>query len=168
MFGAALSRLKSVSHCNYMQCRQSGIASLHNVCSTYQTRSTLLHRTLHDLAVPHTNASFGLSTQSPDVQAYIEGPYGAPLIDTFGHRHTAFLIVTSGLGWTFLRAWKRQLVQVRLDRRQIFRHQCEKEQLLGAAPAPCVALWCFRVQGADLQHSHEDNDHRTARKDMHD
>jgi hypothetical protein len=47
------------------------------------------------------------------VRAYIEGPYGAPMIDTFGARYTAFLIVTSGLGWTFLRAWKRQLVQVR-------------------------------------------------------
>lgn len=47
------------------------------------------------------------------MQAYIEGPYGAPMVDTWGTRSTAFLIVSSGFGWTFLRAWKRQLVQAR-------------------------------------------------------
>jgi hypothetical protein len=45
------------------------------------------------------------------VQAYIEGPYGAPMIDLHGSHFTCFLIITSGMGWTFLRAWKRQLVQ---------------------------------------------------------
>ena len=45
------------------------------------------------------------------MQAYIEGPYGAPMIDVHSAHHTCFLIITSGLGWTFLRAWKRQLVQ---------------------------------------------------------
>ena len=44
-------------------------------------------------------------------QAYIEGPYGAPMIDLHGATHTCFLIITSGMGWTFLRAWKRQLLQ---------------------------------------------------------
>jgi hypothetical protein len=46
-----------------------------------------------------------------ELQAYIEGPYGAPMIDTLGTRYKCFLIVASGLGWTFLRAWKRQLLQ---------------------------------------------------------
>jgi hypothetical protein len=33
------------------------------------------------------------------------------MIDTLGTRYKCFLIVSSGLGWTFLRAWKRQLLQ---------------------------------------------------------
>ena len=45
------------------------------------------------------------------MQAYIEGPYGAPMIDLHGDRFEAFFIITSGMGWTFLRAWKRQLLQ---------------------------------------------------------
>jgi hypothetical protein len=45
------------------------------------------------------------------VQAYIEGPYGSPMIDTLGTRYKCFLIVSSGIGWSFLRAWKRQLLQ---------------------------------------------------------
>ena len=44
-------------------------------------------------------------------QAYVEGPYGAPMIDTHGPRYKCFLIISSGMGWTFLRAWKRQLLQ---------------------------------------------------------
>ena len=47
------------------------------------------------------------------LQAYIEGPYGSPMLDAFGTTHTAFLVISSGFGWTFLRAWKRQLVQAR-------------------------------------------------------
>lgn len=49
-------------------------------------------------------------TKCASPQAYIEGPYGTPMIDTFGDRHTCFIIVTSGMGWTFLRAMKRQLL----------------------------------------------------------
>lgn len=48
-----------------------------------------------------------------DVQVYIEGPYGSPHIDTFGDHFKVYLIITTGFGWTFLRAWKRQIVQVR-------------------------------------------------------
>ena len=33
------------------------------------------------------------------------------MIDLHGARYTCFLIITSGMGWTFLRAWKRQLLQ---------------------------------------------------------
>ena len=44
------------------------------------------------------------------VQAYIEGPYGAPMIDTHSTRFASFLIISSGLGWTLLRACKRQLL----------------------------------------------------------
>lgn len=45
------------------------------------------------------------------LQAYVEGPYGAPMIDVHSERYKCFLIVSSGLGWTFLRAFKRQLLQ---------------------------------------------------------
>jgi hypothetical protein len=46
-----------------------------------------------------------------NLQAYIEGPYGAPMIDVHSERYKCFLIISSGMGWTFLRSWKRQLVQ---------------------------------------------------------
>ena len=36
------------------------------------------------------------------------------MLDAFGTTHTAFLVISSGFGWTFLRAWKRQLVQARI------------------------------------------------------
>lgn len=44
------------------------------------------------------------------LQAYIEGPYGSPKIDMHGSGYNCFLVITSGIFWTFLRAWKRQLV----------------------------------------------------------
>lgn len=46
------------------------------------------------------------------MQAYIEGPYGAPMVDVHGLRYKCFMLVSTGMGWTFVRAWKRQLVQV--------------------------------------------------------
>ena len=42
-------------------------------------------------------------------QVYIEGPYGAPQIDVYGSTYKCFLIISSGAGWTFACAWKRQL-----------------------------------------------------------
>ena len=44
------------------------------------------------------------------VQAYIEGPYGAPMIDVHGTRYKCFVVVSGGVGWTFVRSWKRQLI----------------------------------------------------------
>lgn len=44
------------------------------------------------------------------MQAYIEGPYGAPMIDVHGPLYKCFVVVSGGVGWTFLRSWKRQLV----------------------------------------------------------
>jgi hypothetical protein len=41
----------------------------------------------------------------------VEGPYGSPKVDVYGSRCRCFLIISSGVGWTFLRAWKRQLLQ---------------------------------------------------------
>lgn len=45
-----------------------------------------------------------------NVQAYIEGPYGAPMIDVHGPRYKCFVVVSGGVGWTFVRSWKRQLI----------------------------------------------------------
>jgi hypothetical protein len=33
------------------------------------------------------------------------------MIDVHSERYKCFLIISSGMGWTFLRSWKRQLVQ---------------------------------------------------------
>ena len=33
------------------------------------------------------------------------------MIDVLGTRYKSFLVLSSGLGWTFLRSWKRQLLQ---------------------------------------------------------
>jgi FAD-binding domain len=43
-------------------------------------------------------------------QVYVEGPYGAPMIDLHGSRYKCVLIICSGLGWTYGRAMKRQLL----------------------------------------------------------
>jgi hypothetical protein len=40
----------------------------------------------------------------------MEGPYGSPMIDLHGGRFRHFLLISGGLGWTFTRGWKRQLV----------------------------------------------------------
>lgn len=48
---------------------------------------------------------FGLT-----MQVYLEGPYGAPMIDIHSARYKCVLIVCSGMGWTFGRAMKRQLL----------------------------------------------------------
>ena len=53
------------------------------------------------------------TTGHKQLQVYLEGPYGAPSIDLYSGRYKCFLIVTSGAGWTFLRAWKRQLCHER-------------------------------------------------------
>lgn len=45
------------------------------------------------------------------MQAYLEGPYGAPMIDVHGSRYKCFLLISGGIGWTFLRSWRRQLLQ---------------------------------------------------------
>ena len=45
------------------------------------------------------------------MQAYLEGPYGSPMIDVHGSRYKCFLLISGGIGWTFLRAWRRQLLQ---------------------------------------------------------
>ena len=45
------------------------------------------------------------------MQAYIEGPYGSPKIDIHSDKYKCFLIVGSGLGWTFSRSMKRQLLR---------------------------------------------------------
>ena len=58
------------------------------------------------------------------LQAYIEGPYGTPMIDLHGEHFTCFLIITSGMGWTFLRAWKRQLVQEAARGRPVHALRC--------------------------------------------
>jgi hypothetical protein len=49
-------------------------------------------------------------TRQTCVQVYIEGPYGAPAIDVHSAKYKSFLIISSGLGWTFGRAMKRQLL----------------------------------------------------------
>jgi hypothetical protein len=86
------------------------------------------------------------------MQAYIEGPYGAPMIDVLGSRYKCFLIVSSGLGWTFLRSWKRQLLQDAVRGRElkairsvaIMKHKYRHclHECMGAASATsrCIAL----------------------------
>ena len=44
------------------------------------------------------------------LQVYLEGPYGAPMIDLHGPRYKCFILICSGMGWTFGRALKRQLL----------------------------------------------------------
>lgn len=41
----------------------------------------------------------------------MEGPYGSPMIDVHGTRYKSFVLVAGGIGWTFLRSWRRQLLQ---------------------------------------------------------
>lgn len=48
---------------------------------------------------------------TPGLQVYVEGPYGSPMIDVHGIRYKAFVLVAGGIGWTFLRSWRRQLLQ---------------------------------------------------------
>ena len=45
------------------------------------------------------------------VQVYVEGPYGSPMIDVHGPRYKCFVVIAGGIGWTFLRSWRRQLLQ---------------------------------------------------------
>lgn len=51
-----------------------------------------------------------LAEKGEPVKAYIEGPYGAPMIDVHGTRYKCFVVVSGGVGWTFVRSWKRQLI----------------------------------------------------------
>ena len=53
-----------------------------------------------------------LTKDRPEAKVYIEGPYGAPMIDVHGSKYKCFVLMSTGMGWTFVRAWKRQLVQV--------------------------------------------------------
>ena len=45
------------------------------------------------------------------MQVYIEGPYGAPMVDVHSAKYKCFVLMSTGMGWTFVRAWKRQLCQ---------------------------------------------------------
>ena len=42
---------------------------------------------------------------------YLDGPYGAPAVNLHGGGVKCVLLLSSGMGWTALRAWKRQLLQ---------------------------------------------------------
>eukprot|EP00892_Ulva_mutabilis_P004391 jgi/Ulvmu1/2323/UM013_0171.1 len=52
-----------------------------------------------------------LAGQQDTAKVYVEGPYGSPMIDVHGPRYRCFLVIAGGIGWTFLRAWRRQLLQ---------------------------------------------------------
>jgi hypothetical protein len=73
-------------------CQRHALASV-SVC----LRACLLKKTVS--ATPHVS-----------LQVLVEGPYGAPMIDVQSAHYKCFLIISGGLGWTFLRAWKHQLV----------------------------------------------------------
>lgn len=53
------------------------------------------------------------------MQVYLDGPYGAPAIDLHGGGYKCFLLLSRGMGWAALRAWKRQLLQDALRARGV-------------------------------------------------
>ena len=61
-------------------------------------------------ACKHT-ATAARRVTSQRVQVYVEGPYGSPMIDVHGPRYKCFVVIAGGIGWTFLRSWRRQLLQ---------------------------------------------------------
>lgn len=66
---------------------------------------------LHMLCGNHwTGKVRELAESNDSVKAYIEGPYGSPMIDVHGTQYKCFVVVSGGVGWTFVRSWKRQLI----------------------------------------------------------